>query len=85
MGRRRWTPERQRTLKEADWIVGWLRVNGPSTTRALAQAMEHEGIELRAHVLNKALRKSPFIVHAGYEVVEGASLSVWKWSRGEDG
>ena len=84
MGRRRWTPERQRTLKEADWIVGWLRVNGPSTTRALTQAMGREGIELRAHVLNKALRKSPFIVHAGYEMIEGASLSVWKFSSGEE-
>ena len=84
MGRRRWTPERKRTLKEADWIVGWLRANGPSTTRDLTHAMEHEGIELRAHVLNKALRKSPFIVHAGYEVIEGASLSVWKFSLGEE-
>ena len=84
MGRRRWTPERQRTLKEADWIVGWLRANGPSTTRALTQAMENEGIELRAHVLNIALRKSPFIVHAGYEMVDGASLSVWKFSPEEE-
>lgn len=46
--------------------------------------MEHEGIELRAHVLNKALRKSPFIAHAGYEMVDGASLSVWKFSPGEE-
>lgn len=46
--------------------------------------MENEGIELRAHVLNKALRKSPFIVHAGYEMVDGASLSVWKFSPGEE-
>jgi len=45
---------------------------------------KHEGIELRAHVLNKALRKSPFIVHAGYEMVDGASLSVWKFSPGEE-
>ena len=46
--------------------------------------MEHKGIELRAHVLNKALRKSPFIVHAGYEVVEGTSVSVWNFSPGEE-
>ena len=46
--------------------------------------MKHEGIELRAHVLNKALRKSPFIIHVGHEVVEGASLSVWKFSPGEE-
>ena len=84
MGRRRWTPERKRTLREADWIVGWLRANGPSTTRDLTKAMKHEGIELRAHVLNKALRKSPFVVHVGHEVVEGASLSVWKFSPGEE-
>lgn len=81
MGRKRWTPERQRTLKEADWIVGWLRQNGPATTRSIIQAMETEGIELRANVLNKALRKSPFIVHCGYEELGGAEVSLWDFDR----
>ena len=81
MGRKRWTPERQRTLKEADWIVGWLRQNGPATTRSIIQAMNIEGIELRANVLNKALRKSPFIVHCGYQELGGVELSVWDFDR----
>jgi hypothetical protein len=81
MSRKRWTPERQRTLKEADWIVGWLRRNGPASTRSIVAAMTAEGLEVRAHVLNKALRKSPFIVHCGYEKVEAASLSMWDFDR----
>ena len=81
MGRKRWTPERQKTLKEADWIVGWLRTNGPATTRQLVQAMQTEGLEVRAHVMNKALRRSPFIVHCGHQEVEGSSLSLWDFDR----
>tara|TARA_B100000767_G_scaffold48779_1_gene43656 strand:+ start:1082 stop:1342 length:261 start_codon:yes stop_codon:yes gene_type:complete len=81
MGRKRWTPERQRTLKEADWVVGWLRQNGPATTRQIVQAMHDEGLEVRAHVLNKALRRSQFIVHCGQKEVEGTSLSIWDFDR----
>lgn len=85
MGRKRWTAERQRTLKEADWIVGWLRQNGPATTRSIIQAMNAEGIELRANVLNKALRKSPFIVHCGYQELEGGEVSLWDFDRSTPG
>ena len=81
MGRKRWTPERQRTLKEADWVVGWLRQNGPATTRQIVQAMDDEGLEVRAHVLNKALRRSQFIVHCGQKEVEGTQLSIWDFDR----
>jgi hypothetical protein len=81
MGRKRWTAERQRTLKEADWIVGWLRQNGPASTRSIIQAMETEEIELRANVLNKALRKSPFIVHCGYQKLDGVEVSLWDFDR----
>ena len=81
MRRKRWTPERQRTLREADWIVGWLRENGPASTREITVAMQQEGLELRAHVLNKALRKSPFIVHCGFQKVDGHDLSQWDFDR----
>lgn len=84
MGRKRWTPERQRTLREADWIVGWLRDNGPSTTREITKAMENEGLELRAHVLSKALRKSPFIIQCGSKVIDGVPLSVWMFDLNEE-
>ena len=81
MRRKRWTPERQRTLKEADWVVGWLRQNGPATTRQIVRAMQDGGFEVRAHVLNKALRRSQFIVHCGQKEVEGTQLSVWDFDR----
>ena len=84
MVRKRWTPERQRTLKEADWIVGWLRINGPANTREIAQAMQNAGFELRAHVLSKALRKSPFIVQSSQQRIDGVSLSVWKFEVPEE-
>jgi hypothetical protein len=84
MRRKRWTPERQRTLREADWIVGWLRENGPASTRDITEAMQRQGLELRAHVLSKALRKSPFIVHCGYQTVGGHDLSQWDFDRSLD-
>ena len=43
--------------------------------------MQQEGLELRAHVLNKALRKSPFIVHCGFQKVDGHDLSQWDFDR----
>ena len=81
MGRKRWTPERQRTLKEADWIVGWLRSNCPANTRHLVIAMQTIWLDVRALVINKALRRSPFIVHCGHQENEGSSLSLWDFDR----
>jgi hypothetical protein len=43
--------------------------------------MQHKGLELRAHVLNKALRKSPFIIHCGFQKVDGHDLSQWDFDR----
>ena len=31
--RKRWTEERRMQREHADWIVGYLRVHGPMTTR----------------------------------------------------
>ena len=46
--------------------------------------MEGQQLEVRAHVLSKALRRSPFIVQCGQREVEGASLSVWDFDRKEE-
>jgi hypothetical protein len=43
--------------------------------------MQTEGLEVRAHVMNKALRRSPFIVNCGHQEVEGSSLSLWDFDR----
>ena len=64
--------------------MGWLRQNGPATTREIVVAMEGQQLEVRAHVLSKALRRSPFIVQCGQREVEGTSLSVWDFDRKED-
>ena len=77
----KWTPERQRTLKEADWVVGWLRKNGPATTREVAEAVRLQGFEVRAHVLSKALRKSPFVMHCGHTEIDGIQLSLWNFDH----
>jgi hypothetical protein len=39
----RWSDERKANREQADWIVGWLRINGPATTSEIIQALEAEG------------------------------------------
>ena len=41
--RRRWTEEKRLQRQQADWIVGFIRRNGPLTTRELIEAMKSEG------------------------------------------
>ncbi len=84
MARRRWTEERQRSYREADWIVGWLRVNGPATTREILSAMREAGIETRAHVLHRALQRSQFIVKCGSVNLDDAEVSVWDFDRDDE-
>ena len=41
--RKRWTEERRLQREQADWIVGFLRENGPPTTREIIDAMKVDG------------------------------------------
>ena len=84
MARRRWTEERQRSYREADWIVGWLRVNGPANTRQILAAMNEAGIEVRAHVLHRALQRSQFIIKTGTMEISGIEVSLWDFDRDEE-
>ena len=71
MGRpSRWSEERKTNREQAEWIVGWLRTNGPATTPQIIEALEEAGRDVRAHILQRALRKSPFVHRLGTQ--EGA-------------
>tara|TARA_B100000900_G_scaffold145586_1_gene123389 strand:+ start:3822 stop:4088 length:267 start_codon:yes stop_codon:yes gene_type:complete len=76
----RWSDERKANREQADWIVGWLRINGPATTPEIIQALEAEGREVRAHILQRALRKSPFVQRIGSVEGERGTVSRWAWS-----
>ena len=85
MGRpSRWSEERKANREQAEWVVGWLRKNGPATTPEIIQAMEAEGRDVRAHILQRALLKSPFVHRVGSEEGERGTVSRWAWGLEED-
>ena len=69
--RRRWTEERRQNRIEADWIVAWVRDNGPATIREIVAALEAAGRDVKAHVIRKALQKSQFVEKTGEIEIEG--------------
>ena len=75
----RWSEERNALREQANWIVGWLRLNGPASTIEIITALEREGREVRAHILQRALRKSPFIHQRGRTEGEKGKVSIWEW------
>lgn len=75
--RKRWTEERRMQREHADWIVGYLRTHGPLTTREIIDALTIEGRPVQAHILSRALRKSPFVICIDKIVVDGQQRSVW--------
>ena len=81
--RKRWTEERRLQREHADWIVGYLRIHGPLTTREIIQALEREGRPVQAHILSRALRKSPFVTCVEKRIVDGQQQSVWAFQIGD--
>ena len=75
--RKRWTEERRLQREHADWIVGYLRVHGPQTTRGIIQALKQEGRPVQAHILSRALRKSPFVTCVEKQIIDGQLQSLW--------
>ena len=75
--RKRWTEERRMQREHADWIVGYLRIHGPQTTREIIQALQQEGRPVQAHILSRALRKSPFVTCVEKRIIDGQQQSVW--------
>ena len=85
MGRpSRWSDERKANREQADWIVGWLRTNGPATTPQIIDALTAEGRDVRAHILQRALRKSPFVHRIGAKQGPKGKVSLWAWGVEED-
>ena len=81
--RKRWTEERRLHREHADWIVGYLRTHGPRTTREIIQALEQEGRPVQAHILSRALRKSPFVSCIEKRIVDGQQQSLWAFHIGD--
>ena len=82
--RKRWTEERRMQREHADWIVGHLRVHGPLTTREIIEALSSEGRPVQAHILSRALRKSPFVTCIDKIVVDGQQQSIWAFQIDDD-
>ena len=80
----RWSDERKANREQAEWIVWWLRKNGPATTPEIVRALEAEGREVRAHILQRALRRSPFVHRVGTSEGERGTVSRWAWGLEED-
>ena len=79
--RRRWTEERRQNRIEADWIVAWLRDNGPATIREIVAALDAAGRDVKAHVIRRALQKSQFIEKTGEIEIEGEVHSQYDFTN----
>ena len=80
----RWSDERKANREQAEWSGGGLRKNGPATTPEIVRALEAEGREVRAHILQRALRRSPFVHRVGTSEGERGTVSRWAWGLEED-
>ena len=78
--RRRWSEERRSNQQQAEWIVAWLRENGPATIRQIVGALNDAGREVKAHIIQRALIKSPFVAKAGDTNIDGEIHSLWIFS-----
>ena len=78
--RRRWSEERRNNQQQAEWIVAWLRENGPATIRQIVDALNEAGREVKAHIIQRALIKSPFVTKAGETSIDGEIHALWAFS-----
>ena len=78
--RRRGIEERRNNRQQAEWIVAWLRDNGPATIRQIVGALNEAGREVKAHIIQRALLKSPFVAKSGETSVDGEIHSLWIFS-----
>lgn len=78
--RRRWSDERRSNQQQADWIVAWLRDNGPATIRQIVQALIEAGRDVKAHIIQRALIKSQFVIKTGEINIGNETQSLWDFS-----
>ena len=62
---RRWSDERRHNHQQAEWIVAWIRDNGPASIRQIVTALNEAVREVKAHIIQRALLNSPFVAKAG--------------------
>ena len=74
---RRWSEDSRRNIIDADWVVAWIRVNGPATIREIVAALNENDREIRAHVIKRALLKSPFVKQVEQKRIGGEWHFVW--------
>ena len=77
--RRRWTEEKRLQRQQADWIVGYLRKNGPLTTREIIEALRDHDRSVESHIITRALRKSQIVNLLKRIDIDGESHSVWEF------
>ncbi len=78
--RRRWSDERRSNQQQSDWIVAWLRDNGPATIRQIVQALNEAGRDVKAHIIQRALIKSQFVIKTGEINIGNETHSLWDFS-----
>ena len=83
--RRRWSEERRKSRQEAEWIVAWLRDNGPASIRDIVNALNSAGRDVKAHVIRRALLKSQFVIKSGEVMLQGKKHSLYSFDSGLEG
>ena len=83
--RRRWSEERRESRQEAEWIVAWLRDNGPASIRDIVNALNSAGRGVKAHVIRRALLKSQFVIKSGEVMLQGEKHSLYSFDSGLEG
>ncbi len=78
--RRRWSEERRSNQQQAEWIVSWLRKHGPATIREIVAALKNAQREVKAHIIQRALIRSPFVEKIGEKSINGEIHSIWQFS-----
>ncbi len=77
--RRRWTQGRVQSMKDAQKIIGWIKENNSLSTREIITRLKKENMDIQAHILNRALVKSPFIRVKEKKEVNGKSVTIWEF------
>ncbi|MGB1818267.1 MAG: hypothetical protein ACPHK2_01470 [Candidatus Poseidoniaceae archaeon] len=76
---RKWTQDRVQSMKEAQKIIGWIKESNSLSTREIITRLKKEKMEIQAHVLKRALVKSPFIRIKEKKEVEGNIVTIWEF------
>ena len=77
--RRRWIKHRKRNYEHADWVVRWLKQNGPATIPEIIDAIREHGREVEPHVIRRALLKSRFVTMLEQRADDRTGRCLWNF------